>query len=132
MKTATALAALALATATLTGCAAIPDAPITQTEAKPQGSSVALRESVWVGEVVATPIEVLEDSRCPENARCVWAGRLVVDTRIDGAGWRQTLPLTLGEPHTVRGHTVMLASGLPEKRADRETRQTEYRLTYSN
>lgn len=32
------------------------------------------------------PLEVLEDSRCPQNARCVWAGRLRVRVAVDGAG----------------------------------------------
>jgi hypothetical protein len=85
---------------------------------------------VRVGSVVATPKKVVEDSRCPENARCVWAGRLVVATRIDGAGWRETADLTLGEPKQVRGVTLALVSGLPETQTERETRAGEYRFVY--
>jgi hypothetical protein len=32
------------------------------------------------------PLEVLEDSRCPQNARCVWAGRLRLRVAVEGAG----------------------------------------------
>lgn len=32
------------------------------------------------------PLEVLEDSRCPQNARCVWAGRLQLRVAVEGAG----------------------------------------------
>lgn len=70
-----------------------------------------------MGKLVATPAGVIEDSRCPMNARCVWAGRLVVNPRIDGAGWRQTAPLTLGEPYAIKGTTITLTSGTPEKMA---------------
>ncbi len=35
------------------------------------------------------PLEVLEDSRCPQNARCVWAGRLRVRVAIEGEGERE-------------------------------------------
>jgi len=35
------------------------------------------------------PLEVLEDSRCPQNARCVWAGRLRLRVNIDGVGDRE-------------------------------------------
>jgi len=35
------------------------------------------------------PLEVLEDSRCPQNARCVWAGRLRLRVAIEGAGERE-------------------------------------------
>ncbi|MDX2276088.1 MAG: hypothetical protein NW206_11620 [Hyphomonadaceae bacterium] len=31
------------------------------------------------------PIDVLEDSRCPQNARCVWAGRLRLRVAVGGA-----------------------------------------------
>lgn len=32
------------------------------------------------------PLEVIEDSRCPQNARCVWAGRLRLRVNVEGAG----------------------------------------------
>ena len=35
-------------------------------------------------------VAVVEDSRCPINARCVWAGRADRAHRVDGAGWRET------------------------------------------
>ena len=34
------------------------------------------------------PLEVLEDSRCPQNARCVWAGRLRLRVSVEGVGER--------------------------------------------
>ncbi|MBY0564988.1 MAG: hypothetical protein K2P58_12480 [Hyphomonadaceae bacterium] len=35
------------------------------------------------------PLEILEDSRCPQNARCVWAGRLRLRVSVEGAGERE-------------------------------------------
>jgi hypothetical protein len=35
------------------------------------------------------PLDVLEDSRCPQNARCVWAGRLRLRVNIEGVGERE-------------------------------------------
>jgi hypothetical protein len=126
-RIAPALAALTL----LSGCVTYQNAPtVDNGPAAPEGTPVALDQPVWAGQVVATPKKVVEDSRCPENARCVWAGRLVVTTRIDGAGWRETKDLTLGEPQRVRDVTVALVSGLPEKQAERETPLSEYRFVY--
>lgn len=115
-----------LAHALLAGCAASPtlDRPATA------GSAVALGASVKVGKLLATPVAVIEDSRCPENARCVWAGRLVVSTRLDGSGWRETVPLTLGEPHATHGTTITLVSGVPEKQANAETPSEAYRFAF--
>ena len=85
-----------------------------------------------VGPVVATPMEVVEDSRCPINARCVWAGRLMVRTRIDGAGWRDTADLTLGEPWSTHGSVIALTSGnpAPEIGEGKEITKDAYRFTY--
>lgn len=120
------LLATLLAPVLLAGCVTSPTGGAVADE----GSAIALGQSVRVGTLVATPQAVIEDSRCPENARCVWAGRLIVTTRIDGSGWRETVPLTLGEPHAAHGTTIALVSGLPEKQTSGETPAAAYRLAF--
>lgn len=121
-----ALAALSLTAA----CAVIPDAPIVEGTPLPEASMVALRQPVRVGTVVVTPQEVIEDSRCPINARCVWAGRLVVRTRIDGAGWRDTADLTLGEDFGTHDVVIALTSGAPAPETGGTIAPEDYRFTY--
>jgi hypothetical protein len=60
------------------------------------------------GGLIVRPLEVLEDSRCPQNARCVWAGRLRLRVAVDGAGERE---ITLGEEAvaTPRGAFTLVA-----------------------
>ena len=91
---------------------------------------VPLGQPLRVAQVVITPISVLEDSRCPENARCVWAGRAVVETEIFGPGWKETVPLTLGEGYTTHDMTVMLSTVAPEKTAQAETPAAAYLFGY--
>ena len=121
------LAAL-LASAVLAACQVVP-AP-DSTPPAPQGSTVALGQSVQVGDLSVTPVGVVEDSRCPVNARCVWAGRLVVQTRIDGAGWRDSADMRLGETYGTHGKVIALVSGEPGKTAERETPADAYRFVY--
>lgn len=123
-------ASLALS-ASLAACAVIPDAPNVVGTPLPDGTPVALGQPVQVGTVVATPMKVIEDSRCPINARCVWAGRLVVETRIDGAGWRDTANINLGETYGTHGQVIALVSGEPGKTAETETAPGAYRFTYA-
>ena len=59
---------------------------------------VALDQAQRVGRLLVTPIKLEEDSRCPMNARCVWAGRVVVRGAIDDGRTRLERTLTLGEP----------------------------------
>lgn len=129
----TRFAALAVFTAAMGGCTFIPETPVVANgPAATAGTRVALNQPVWAGRVVITPIEVHEDSRCPINARCVWAGRAIVLTRVDGAGWREQAYLTLGEPHQIRGTTVTLTSLEPGRTTDGPVRSAEYRFTYES
>ena len=109
--------------ALLAGCAGSDFAPL-------EGMPAAIGETVRVGPFLATPRSVVEDSRCPDNVRCVQAGRLVVSTRLEGDGWSQTVPLTLGEPYAIQGTTITLASGRPEKWSDRRRPRTESRFGF--
>ena len=117
-----------LAPALLAACAVLPE-PDT-TPPAPQGSAVALGQSVKVGEVTVTPQSVVEDSRCPTNARCVWAGRLVVRTQVDGAGWRDSGDIRLGETWGTHGRAVALVSAEPAKQTDHQTQPAQYRFIY--
>lgn len=83
----------------------------------PEGSLVALGHPVAVADMTVTPLRVTEDSRCPINARCVWAGRIVVETQVDGADWEEIVPLTLGEPGAAHGRIVNLVSAEPGRMA---------------
>jgi hypothetical protein len=109
--------------ALLAGCAGSDFAPL-------EGMPAAIGETVRVGPLLATPRSVVEDSRCLLGVRCVQAGRLVVSTQLEGEGWSQTVPLTLGEPYAVQGTTVMLVSGRPEKWSERRRPRNEYRFIY--
>ena len=112
----------------LAACAVVPNAgPVVDSprEVAQQGSVVPLLQPVQLGRtVVVTPMRVTEDSRCPQGVQCIQAGRVVVETRIDGPGWRQT------QPHTVRGVTVTLVSVTPEQRADSQVKSAEYRFAF--
>lgn len=117
-----------LAPVALSACVVVP-AP-DGTPPAPQGSAVGLGQSVLVGDLAVTPLEVVEDSRCPINVRCVWPGRLVVRTRIDGSGWRDTAGLRLWDTYGTHDRAIALVSGEPGKTAERETRPGEYRFIY--
>ena len=52
---------------------------------------------------------MVEDSRCPINARCVWAGRLIVRADVLGSGGIESRDFELGQPQPVAGGTITLA-----------------------
>lgn len=91
-------------------------APIAGSKIRSDGLAT-LGQPTRVGALVVTPQAIVEDSRCPINVQCVWAGRLVLKTRIDGAGWRETVDLTLGQAYAAHGTGLALVSAEPGKRA---------------
>jgi hypothetical protein len=125
MKLLAALPALAL----LSACAMTPPL-VVEAVAATASTLVSLGQPLSLGELVVTPMQVVEDNRCPENARCIQAGQLVVEARIDGPGWRETVPLTLGEQHLTHGNVIAFTSGIPERQANRETPGAAYRLGF--
>jgi hypothetical protein len=117
MKAAAALMAIALAS-----CATTPPAEA--------GPTAAIGETAYTNGLRVRPIAVVEDSRCPINAICVWAGRLVVRSEVMGGNWRQTRDLELGKGQQVADGTLALVSAEPSKVAGAETDPRSYRFTF--
>lgn len=122
-------AVFALSASALIGaCTMVP--PPNSTPPQPQGYAVPFDVPVRVGDMVVTPKKLVEDSRCPMNARCVWAGRVVVTARIVGPGFSDTADLTLGEPFGTNGKMLALVSVRPEKTTQAEIGPRDYRFAF--
>ncbi len=100
----------------------------------PESSAIGIGQSVRTGAVIVTPISVVEDSRCPARVTCVWAGRLVVRTRIEGGNgpdtWQDTADLRLGESFGTHGSVTTLIAAEPDRTADQPILQDSYRFVY--
>ena len=91
---------------------------------------MAINQTAYVDGPTVTPLEIVEDSRCPANARCVWAGRVVVRARIAGGAWQTTRSLTLGEPVPIADGTLTLVSVMPEKWTTNALEPRDYRFSF--
>lgn len=90
-----------------------------------------LGEATRAGPVTLRPTRVVEDSRCPMNARCIWAGRVVLETTVIESGRSQVRNLILGEPALTLNGEVMLDSVEPPTRTDTPIRPGDYRFHFS-
>ena len=120
------LAAIALPAAiALSACATTAAAPL------PDGSDVALGERAYVDGPIVQPVEVVEDSRCPMNARCVWAGRVRVKMLwLRGNGEKQPFEVTLGEETQLADGKFTLESVRPEKMTNVTIKPSDYRFSF--
>ena len=97
-----------------------------------QGSVIGLGQTVPVGNLLVTPLQVTDDSRCPSNVQCVWQGRFAVLVRVEAGASRQRIELVLNEPQTVEGGTVELVEVLPLRRASTgDIEPSTYRMRFS-
>lgn len=74
----------------------------------PGAVTAHLGEQVMVGDLKVKPLEVVEDSRCPIDTECVWAGRLRLRVQLGLSGsevmeLNRPVPVPGGMPLTLTG-----------------------------
>ena len=111
-----------LAALPLAACITIPAAFV--------GPTAQLNEFAAVGNLRVKPLQIVEDSRCPANVVCVWAGRLILRAEIRGTGWRENRDLTLGEPLSTHGTSLVLTAIKLDRVAISEQKLLLYRFTF--
>ena len=116
IRTATILALLAL-----TSCATVPQTDFAN------GPTASLNEVANLDGLTVRPLAVIEDSRCPAQVHCVWAGRVRIRAEVGGDGIRE---LTLGEPVAVSGGTLTLVDVRPGKRTPEAIAPRAYQFTF--
>lgn len=83
-----------------------------------------------LGDVSIAPIEVLEDSRCPETVQCVWAGQLVVSANVTDRGSSKLRELTLSETFVAGGRTIEFFSARPKAEENLKPLIEDYRFGF--
>lgn len=112
-----------LAVIALSACA-------TTSKAERTGSNVHLGETVMVNGQRIKPINLLEDSRCPANVQCIWAGRVRLKMLWVKASGNQEFELISGEPRPLTDGTITLTSIRPNKASDQPIQPEDYRFSF--
>jgi hypothetical protein len=121
-------ACLLLAPLALAACATVPPAE----PAGPDGIARAgLNQRVYVDGPHVTPLAVLEDSRCPMNARCIWAGRTRLTVKIDLGSRSETREIGTDNPIQVADGTLSLVEVQPDLMAGEQAKPKKYRFGFT-
>ena len=93
---------------------------------------MAFGQTAYVDGPKIRPIKLIEDSRCPMNARCVWAGRVRISVGFVKSDGEREVELTLGEPVSIADGTLTLTAVTPSKMAGegRELAPSDYRFSF--
>lgn len=108
----------------LAACATAPVPPEEQLRA-------GLGQTARVGPVLVTPTTVLEDSRCPTEVNCVWAGKVIIRAALREGRYRENRDFTLGQPEPVMGGRMSLIAVTPDKSIDGFPTRESYRFTFA-
>ena len=114
---------LLAAAALMTGC-------VTNQHYNDDGSIDArLGQTVRLSNLRVTPLRVLEDSRCPMEARCIWAGRVKLSVRYNAGGGDRIGELASDQPLQMRGGMLELQSVMPPRSVRGTLMPRDYRFT---
>ncbi len=83
-------------------------------------------ETKTYGSVSIKPISVEEDSRCPANANCIWAGRVRLKILVNG---NESI-VSLGEEFPTENVVITLTEVLPQKTMS-AIAPSDYRVTFT-
>lgn len=118
------VAAIVSASLLLTGCVGY--------NVRNDGTARArIGQTVNIGDFQLTPLEVLEDSRCPANVQCVWAGRLRLKARLDFGAKAAEQELTLGEEQPAGKGILKLVEAKPHPEQGRTIYSEDYRFGFT-
>ena len=113
---------LALTAVLLAGCVT--------TRSNDDGSVDArLGQTVNVGGPRVTPLAVLEDSRCPMEARCIWAGRVRLSVRVTTGADSTVRELATDKALQVADGQLVLQGVMPPRSTQRTIAPSDYRFT---
>lgn len=101
----------------------------TSASARPHEGAAQLGQATYVDGITVRPERVIEDSRCPANADCVWAGRVVLRATVRGGRWKRSFDLVPGKPVHVADGMLTLISVAPDKYI-RPIKRRDYRFTF--
>lgn len=98
-------------------------------EMAPREATVRYDETAHLGRLQVTPLDMVEDSRCPQGVACIWAGRVQLKVALVEGGRRSEAVLTMNEPLTTSGGALTLIATHPYPSITAKYGKSAYRFT---
>jgi hypothetical protein len=95
----------------------------------PEGP-VRIGQTVRVGGPTVKPLAVIEDSRCPADVVCVWAGQVRLRAEIGTGPGKREMILTLGQPVHVADGMLTLREVTPATHSRKPIKPADYRFSF--
>lgn len=104
---------------------AVEPAPIATT------TTAVLREKVLIDRVFITPLEILEDSRCPTDVNCIQAGTVKIRAQLEYGGVAHIEDLTPLTKVPIAKRFVILTKVTPAPTSKVKISPSDYRFEFT-
>ena len=104
--------------------------PVVSDTPKTANVSVGIGEEARALGIRIKPISLIEDSRCPQEVQCFWAGTVKIKALLVGGLGTSTQVFELGKTVTVEDKTITLSAVLPVKNSTTTIQTGNYRFTF--
>ena len=134
MKTTSVLSLCTIAALALAGCEVTDNSSLQSVSGysvASEGTYVPLGQSVRLHTATITPLEVIEDSRCPSDVQCAYEGRLRLRVEVTNAAKTETDVIEFAEHASYYGLGYILADVTPWPRTTNEMRDENYRFRFA-
>lgn len=114
--------------------AACPDTDVQgggATTTNAESTTVRINETIKILGVSLTPVEVVEDSRCPVDVVCVWAGDVRVRAQLSSGLGDSSIIFRLNTPITTETEMITLTKVTPTTTAGQTIAPESYRFTFT-
>ncbi len=81
--------------------------------------------------VTITPLEVLDDSRCPTDVQCIWAGTVKVRATVTTPGSTGEETMEIGHPVEKDGYTITFTELTPAPHSGETIPSSSYRFVFT-
>lgn len=113
------------------GATVIYNAVWAEQQGQKQVATLRVGEEKAFGGLSVKFLRVQEDSRCPANVTCIWAGQVIAETRLKTVDREQTVQMnSTVATYSFDGYDVSITAVEPQK-IEGSTVIPEYRITYS-
>lgn len=94
-------------------------------------ATVAIVQTTVMGGVSISPVDMMSDSRCPTDVKCIWAGNVNSHVKVTKGTDSRTVVFSIGTSVIVGGKKVTMTAVAPSKRSDSTIKTSDYRFTFS-
>lgn len=96
------------------------------TSSQSEQMTARINQKVSSSGITITPLEVVEDSRCPANVNCIWAGTVKIKTNLESPSGKSTQIFELNKTVTTETKSVTMINVAPQTQPNIKIKNADY------